>query len=119
MSDEVIYLDQFQLREGKLAEFEQFAREMAEFVEENEPGAISFNYYMDEEGGKGTAVFVFSDADAMDRHLELASSKFQKAYELVGESAIELLGRPSDRAIEMAAAFNASLRSNLAGFNRF
>lgn len=43
MSDHVIYVDRFQLRDGKLEDFRKYATEMAEFVEENEPGALSFN----------------------------------------------------------------------------
>jgi quinol monooxygenase YgiN len=118
MSDHVIYVDRFQLREGKAEDFKRYATDMAEFVEENEPGVISFNYYMDEDGAKGTAVFVFSDAEAADLHLDLASSRFQEGYELLSASDIELLGRPSDRAIEMAASFNASVKTKLAGFSR-
>src|SRR4029450_10340609 len=75
MSDHVIYVDRFQLREGKAEDFKRYATDMAEFVEENEPGVMSFNYYMDEDGAKGTAVFVFSDAEAADLHLDLASSR--------------------------------------------
>jgi quinol monooxygenase YgiN len=118
MSDQVIYVDRFQLREGKLEGFKRYATEMAEFVEKNEPGAISFNYYLDDDGASGTAVFVFSDAEALDHHLNLASSRFQEGYELVSGTEIELLGRPSERAIEMAASFNAIVKSLLAGFSR-
>ena len=51
---------------------------MAELVEENEPEAFSFNYYVDEDGGSGPAVFVFSDAEALDAHLDLGASRFQE-----------------------------------------
>jgi quinol monooxygenase YgiN len=118
MSDHVIYVDRFQLREGKSADFKTYATEMAEFVEKNEPGVLSFNYYVDEDGVRGTAVFVFSDAEAMDVHLDLASSRFQEGYELLSATDIELLGRPSDRAIELATSFNANLKTKLAGFSR-
>jgi quinol monooxygenase YgiN len=118
MSDHVIYVDRFQLREGKLEDFKRYAREMAELVEKNEPGALSFNYFVDGDGARGTAVFVFSDAEAMDLHLDLASSRFQEGSELLSATEIELLGRPSDRAIELARSFNASLKTKLAGFSR-
>ncbi|MGH2450052.1 MAG: putative quinol monooxygenase [Candidatus Limnocylindria bacterium] len=111
-------MDRFRLREGKLEDFARYATEMAEFVEKNEPGAVSFNYYVDEDGAEGTAVFVFSDAEALDVHLDVASSRFQEGYELLSATDIELLGRPSDRAIELAASFNVSLKTELAGFSR-
>lgn len=92
MSDHVIDVDRFQLREGRLEDFKRYAAEMAAFVEQNEPGALSFNYYVDEDGASGTAVVVFSDADALDLHLDLAGSRFREGYELLSATEIELLG---------------------------
>lgn len=118
MADEVVYIDRFEVRDVKVEEFKRYAEEMAAFVEEEEPGVTSFHYFFDEAGARGTAVFVFSDADALDRHLDMASSRFQQAYELVSETNIELLGPASERATEMAKSFGASLKQRLAGFSR-
>lgn len=117
---QVVYLDRFRILEGKLEDFKRYANDMAEFVDKNEPRVISFNYYVDEDGNEGTAVFVFSDAEAVDLHLDLASSRFQEGAELLGATDIELLGRPSDRAREMAESFGAKVRTQLlAGFSRY
>jgi quinol monooxygenase YgiN len=118
VSEQVIYVDRFQLQEGKAEEFKQFAKEMTGFVEQNEPGTISFNYYVDEEGASGTAVFVFSDAEALDRHLDLAASRFQEGYGLLSAADIELLGWPSERAIDLVKSFNGKVKPKVAGFNR-
>ena len=118
MSEHVIYVDRFTLREGKLDAFKSYATEMAEFVEKNEPKVLSFNYYVDQDGAGGTAVCVFSDAEALDVHLDLASSRFQEGYELLSATEIEVLGRPSERTAELAKSFGAALKTKLAGFNR-
>lgn len=118
MPDEVVYIDRFEIRDGKVDEFKRYAEEMAAFVEEEEPGVTSFNYFFDEAEAGGTAVFVFSDADALDRHLDVASSRLQQGYELVSGTNIELLGPASERATEMARSFGASLKQRLAGFTR-
>jgi quinol monooxygenase YgiN len=118
MGAEVIYVDHFGVQEGKTEAFKRYATEMAGFVDKNEPGVTFFNYYLDDSGLGGTAVFIFADAEALDRHLDLVSSKFQEGYEVLSAADIELLGRPSDRAIEMGKAFNASLKSHVAGFSR-
>jgi hypothetical protein len=78
LSEQVVYLDRFQLQAGKSEDFKSYATGVASFVEQNEPGAISFNYYLDESGAKGTALFVFADADALDIHLDLLSARFQE-----------------------------------------
>jgi quinol monooxygenase YgiN len=118
MPDEVVYIDRFEIRDGKLEEFKRYAEEMAAFVEQEEPGVSAFNYFVDEVEGSGTAVFIFSDADALDRHLDVASSKFQQGYELLSGTKIELLGPASQRAAEMSRRFGASLKQRLAGFSR-
>lgn len=118
MAEEVVYVDRFQIREGKTEDFKRYASQLTEFVEGNEPGVASFNFYLDSDGVNGTAVFVFSDAEALDRHLDLASSRFQEGYELLSHAEIDLLGQPSRRAIEMGQAFNARVKSPVAGFSR-
>ncbi|MDP8956467.1 MAG: hypothetical protein M3N24_05855 [Actinomycetota bacterium] len=118
MPDEVVYVDRFQLREGKVESFRRWASDMATFVRENEPGTAVFNYYVDEDTGKGTAVFVFQDADALDRHIELAASRFNEAYEFVSSTEIDLLGQPSGSASELAKRFGGHVTTKLAGFSR-
>ncbi len=41
MSEHFVYVDRFQIREGRLADFKRYATEMAELVEENEPDSAS------------------------------------------------------------------------------
>jgi hypothetical protein len=59
MSDQVVYLDRFQIREGKLDDFKRYAEGYSEFVEKNEPGVISFNFYI-EDGGTAARRFSYS-----------------------------------------------------------
>lgn len=119
MGEEIVYVDRFELREGRLDDFKHYASEMAEFAERNEPGVVSFNYYLSEDGTKGTAVFVFGDADALDVHLDLVSARFQQGYELLAAAEIDLLGQPSDRAVAMARSFGAIVKPQVAGFTRW
>lgn len=118
MPEHVIYVDRFALREGKLEDFRRYAAEMAAFVEDNEPDALSFNYYLDKDGARGTAIFVFSGAEALDVHLDLASPRFQEGFELLSATEIELLGQPSERATQLAISFGAAVKTKLAGFSR-
>ena len=118
MSDQVIYVDRFQVAAGKVEDFKRYAAEVAAFVDENEPAVVSYHYYMDGDDGSGTAVFIFGEADALDRHLELVSSRFQEGYELLRASDIELLGRPSERAAAMATSFGGRVKGSIAGFSR-
>lgn len=116
---EVTYVDRFRIREGKLEDLRRYAHQMVALVEEKEPGVLSFNYYVDDDGTEGTAVFVFASPEALDLHMDLTSSKWQEGVELLSGTEIELLGRPSERAVEMARSFDARLKERLAGFSRY
>ena len=118
VADHVIYIDRFEIRDSKLEDFKRYATDMAAFVQEQEPKALSFNYYVNDGGRHGTAVFVFADADALDAHLDVASSRFQEGYALLSATEIELLGDPSERAVELAESFNGTISRKIAGFGR-
>jgi quinol monooxygenase YgiN len=117
MSSEVVYVDRFEIHEGKTEEFRQYADELIALVAK-ESGVTSYNYFVDEDGTRGTAVSVFADGAALDRFLDLASARFNEGVELVSSTDIELLGDFSDRAAEMAKAFGGSVKRTLTGLNR-
>lgn len=73
MSSEVVYIDRFEVSEGKAEELRRYAEDLVGLVQEQVPGAVSFGWYFDEDGTRGTAVFVFADAASIDRYLDLAS----------------------------------------------
>ena len=118
MSDRVIYLDRFQLREGKFTTSRGTQRRWQNSWRRPSPGHSPSTTSWIGMGLGVRPIFVFSDAEAMDLRLDLASSRFQEGSELLSATEIELLGRPSDRAIELARSFNASLKPKLAGFSR-
>ena len=117
MSNEVVYVDRFEIKEGKADEFRRYADELMALVE-TDSGIISANYFADENGTRGTAVFVFADGAALDRFLDLVSPRFREGVELVSSTEIELLGAFSDRAAQLAMAFGGSVKRTLTGLDR-
>jgi quinol monooxygenase YgiN len=118
MSNHVVYVDRFKVADGKLEELMSYASSMSEAVEKGVPGALSFNYFIDESGKNGTAVFIFEDAPALDKHLELNADRFQEAMPLVADTSVELMGPASDAAKELTTQYGGSLKTKLAGFGR-
>lgn len=117
MSNEVVYVDRFEIKEGKTEEFRRYADELISLVK-TETGVISLNYFADEHGARGTAVFVFADGAALDRFLDLVSPRFREGVDLVSSTEIELLGAVSDRSAQLAKAFGGSVKRRLTGLNR-
>ena len=117
MSDEVVYVDRFEIKEGKTEEFRRYADDLIALVAE-ESGVTSYNYFVDDDGTRGTAVLVFANGTALDRYLDLVSPMFRQGVELLSSTDIELLGNVSDRAAELAKAFGGSVKRTLTGLNR-
>jgi hypothetical protein len=118
MSSEVVFVDRFEISEGKADEIRRYAQDLVDLVGEQVPGATSYSWSFGEDGTRGTAVFAFADAASFDRYLEVASPRFRHGVDLTSSTDIELLGRASDRATEMAKAFNASVKTELVGLQR-
>lgn len=119
MPDQIVYLDVYKLKEGTAEAFERYAADMSELAQANNPGVVSFNYYLGDDRRSGVFVAVFSDADALDRHLELAGQKFQEGAALLESADRWLLGgTASDQAVEMLNAFEGTVAAPLTGFSR-
>jgi hypothetical protein len=118
MTEPIVYVDRFTVSDGKLEDLTHYADEMVQAVERDHPGVSLFGYYVDEGGTSGTAVFVFADAETLDRYLDAMAPKFADGAALVSAASIELLGRPSDRAAELTRSFNGVIKGRLAGFSR-
>ncbi len=118
MSDRVIYVDRFQISDGKLEELRRYAADIAALAKEQAQGVLSFHYYVDKAGERGTALIVFADAQALDRYLEVASALFQRGVELVRSTDIELLGDPTRQAADVTTAYGGRILPEMVGFDR-
>jgi hypothetical protein len=100
MSDPIVVIDSSDIREGKLEELESLLRELAEFVEANEPDPIAYNIYFDEARTHMTVVQIHPSSASMELHMKLAGPIFRKAAGLVSLSRVDFYGRPSEALLE-------------------
>lgn len=96
MSEPIFYVDRSQIREGKLAELKAAMKELAAFVEANEPRLISYNFFLDEAAGLMTVVAVHPDCASMEFHMQVAGPAFRRFTDLISLTTIEVYGRVSD-----------------------
>src|SRR5262245_21979754 len=99
MTQPLVYVDTSEVRPGKLEELKAAIQELAEFVEENEPGLISYSIYFAESGNRMSVVHIHTDPASLDYHLDVAGPQFQRFSDLVTLSSIHIYGEPSDRAL--------------------
>jgi quinol monooxygenase YgiN len=99
MSQPLVYVDTSEVRPGKLGELKAAIQELAEFVEANEPGLISYSVYFAESGDRMNVVHIHADPASLDYHLDVAGPLFQRFSDLVMLSSIHIYGEPSDTAL--------------------
>jgi quinol monooxygenase YgiN len=100
MSQPLIYVDTSEVREGALEDLKDAIRELADFVEANEPQLVSYSVYFSDDGGRMTVTHVHSDAASLDFHMDVAGPRFAKFSDLVTLSSIHIYGEPSPKAVE-------------------
>jgi hypothetical protein len=96
MTDAIVYIDQSEIREGKLVELEAGIGKLVDFIEAREPQLISYGFYIDEQAARMTVVAVHPDAASLELHLEIGGPEFRKLANLIELRRIEVYGRPTD-----------------------
>jgi hypothetical protein len=102
MSDAIVYVDTSVVREGALEQLKEGIKELADFIEGNEPQLIAYNVYFSDDGSTMTVVHLHADAASLDYHLEVAGPAFRRFVDLVTLSSIQIYGEPSAKALEQA-----------------
>jgi hypothetical protein len=100
MSEPVVFISHFAVKEGALAELKRMSGAAVEGLREGKPRTVLFLSYLDDEGGRISFLHAFPNADAMDQHFEGADDRAAAAYEFIEPRGWEFYGKPSERAME-------------------
>jgi quinol monooxygenase YgiN len=125
MSEPIVFISHFRIKEGRFDALKQRALDTADDLQSEKPRTILFLSYVDEDRSTISFVHAFADADAMDLHIEGAGERSRAAFEFIEPIAWEIYGSPSTAALETmrqtATASGATLSVQpeyLAGFLR-
>jgi hypothetical protein len=101
MSGPFIFMSQSLVKEGRLEDFKKALREMAQFVETNEPRVVAFEAYLNDDETEVTGVQVHPDADSMAHHMQVAFEKIMEFDQLLDTKSVEVYGTPNDAVRQM------------------
>jgi hypothetical protein len=125
MADAIVSFDTSSVVEGKLEELKLAMKELAEFVESNEPKAIVYSIYLNEDETLMTVVQVHPDSASMEYHMDVARPVFAKFRDFIKLETIDIYGKPSldlldqlRRKAEMLGAATLDAHQLQAGFVR-
>ncbi len=100
MTEPIVYIDVSEIRDGKLEDLRIAMKELAAFVEANEPQLSSYGFFLDEERSRMTVVAVHPDSDSIEFHMDIGGPEFCKFTELSRLQRIEIYGRITEGALE-------------------
>ena len=126
MADPIIYVDQSEIKKGKINEVKEAIKELSEFIETNEPQIIAYNVYITNDDTEMTVLHVHTDSASLETHMKIAGPKFSKFVNLIRLLRIDIYGSPSTELLEQLQA-KAKLLGDAsvqvykyhAGFSRF
>ena len=124
MSGPIVYVDNAEVREGVLEELKVAIKELADFIEGNEPKLIAYNIYFNDH--RMTVVHFHADSASLEYHMDVAGPAFRKFVDLVTLSSIDVYGEPSKKILgqlhqkaQMLGGGTVTVHRWHAGFTRF
>jgi hypothetical protein len=107
MSKPLIFVSTWKIREGRLEDYKQFAKELMEHIKTREPQLIAFNMYFNEDETEMTSIQVHPDAASMDFHMQVMTKVvgedmvgWIERAEFLEPKHIEIYGAPSTKLLE-------------------
>jgi hypothetical protein len=115
MSEPVVYVSTFRIREGKLPEYRRLLEKLVRTVDANEPHVPAFLTFANDDQTEITNVHVFPDAMTLDRHMAVLAEQMgllptdlAQVMQYLEPVGIQVYGAPGGQ----AAAMDDSLRNS-------
>lgn len=104
MTQPLVYVDRSRVHDGALAELKTAIGDLAQFIEENEPGLISYSVYFSQDDREMTVIHIHEDAASLDSTWTSSRPRLDRFTDLLTLSSIHIYGEPSARALQQLQA---------------
>ncbi|MFY9588585.1 MAG: antibiotic biosynthesis monooxygenase [Actinomycetota bacterium] len=125
MTEPLIFVDVSEIDPGKLEDVRAAFKELAAFVEANEPRVISYDVFFNADATAVTVVQVHPDSASMEFHMHAGADLFKRFAGLLTMRAMQVYGEPSAALLEamqakatMLGAGAVEVHNPHAGFSR-
>ncbi|HET7676639.1 MAG TPA: hypothetical protein VFK38_02190 [Candidatus Limnocylindrales bacterium] len=98
MPQPIIYVDRSHILPGRLDELKAQMRELAAFVEANEPQLLAYQMHLSEDGRQMSVIHVHADRASLEAHLVIAGPAFAPFAALIRLVSIDVYGSPGESA---------------------
>ena len=108
----LIFVTTWKIREGRLEDYKQFAKELIEHIQIKEPQLIAFNMYFNKDETEMASIQVHPDAASMDFHMQVLAKVIGEDMvawidraDFLDPKHIEIYGNPSAKLLEANQPF--------------
>jgi hypothetical protein len=108
MTEPVVYVSTWKIKEGKVDAYARFHERLANTVRDLEPRVAAFLAFANDDGTEVTGIHVFADSDALDRHMGVLAERMGVLAEdmglvtdPLGPGHIDVYGTRPERALAM------------------
>ncbi|HSM55588.1 MAG TPA: antibiotic biosynthesis monooxygenase [Candidatus Sulfomarinibacteraceae bacterium] len=105
MSEPLIVISTFRVKEGKLEDLRRYYKKVIEIVESNEPQLIAFHGFINEDGTEMTSIQVHPDTASMDFHMQVLRENWDESFseygQVVDNISTEYYGAPPKSALDL------------------
>lgn len=106
MTQPFIWIGVHKVKEGKAAELKRMLEDFPDFIEENEPRLLGFNFYSDEDETRVAVVQIHPDAESFEFHMKVAGEHIAESYDYIeATESTWIFGTPSPAVLEMVDQF--------------
>lgn len=122
VSGPIVYVSHFRIKPGYADAWWKMVSEVIPVLKIAKPRTAFQHFYVDEEGTSVSIVHVFPDSEAVDLHMEGATSRSQSAMEYLEPLGFELYGEPTESFLAAMGEATDLLQvkpTHKAGFDQF
>jgi len=101
MGEPITIIDTSTINEGRVDEVRAAVKELAKFVEANEPRIVAYQIYFDAAHSEMTVMQIHHDSASVEFHMDVAAPLFARMKDLITLRAIHVYGAPSRRAMDL------------------
>jgi hypothetical protein len=105
MSEPLILVSTFRVKEGKLDDLKRYYKKIMEIVESKEPQLIAFHGFLNEDGTEMTSIQVHPDTASMDLHMQVMRDNWDESWseysQILEVISADYYGTPPESALKM------------------
>jgi quinol monooxygenase YgiN len=119
-SSQIHFRAEFAIAQGRIKEYKKPVQEMSKAVEANEPGTISYQFYLNRDETKCTVHETYANSDAALAHNAGVASQTipSRIFSVARISRFEVYWNPSEELQKVLTSFSPQIYNLFAGFSR-